>query len=62
VTLGEPLDNSPRDYSGIDVSAGRCVKYRRPDVFITSHGFGVLTPSEARRLALDILATVGVDD
>jgi hypothetical protein len=62
VTLGAPLDNSPREYSGIDVSAGSSVKYRRPDVFISSLGFAALPPSAARRLALDILATVGVDD
>jgi hypothetical protein len=54
VTLGEPLGPSPRRYCGFVVTTS-CL-----DVYFD---FGWrLPPSDARRLALDILATVGVDD
>jgi hypothetical protein len=60
VTLGEPLTFFDRSYS--DIAA--CRGCSSPSIVLlgVKGRFVPLTPSEARRLARDILATVGVDD
>lgn len=70
VTLGEPLGVDKRKFSDreVTVSVSMC-KYLSPvDISVEVNGFNGekcstwLSPDEARRLALDILATVGVEE
>lgn len=59
VTLGEPLTSAGRVYA----AGAAAHRGSSPGVYLGVLGqISYLTPSEARRLALDILATVGVDD
>lgn len=65
VTLGEPLTRTERAYrepSWSSLSVARLVTNDDALYVATGEGSTVLTSATARRLALDILATVGVEE
>lgn len=64
VTLGEPLTRTERAYrepSWSPLSVARLVTLDDA-LYVATEGSTVLTSATARRLALDILATVGVEE